>query len=139
MTRLNWQAQVRFQIPDSELVWHFDTHGGPGGQHANRSNTRVTLEFDIKESAAFDDATRGRLVSKLGPLLTIVEGGSRSQATNRRRAMRLLHARLEDAARPDPPKRRQTKPSRRARERRLARKHARAEKKRSRQRPTVDD
>ena len=130
---------MRFTIPDSELSWHFDTHGGPGGQHANRSNTRVTLEFDIETSAAFDEATRNRIMAKLGPLVTIVEAGSRSQATNRRRAERLLHARLEEASRPDPPRRRQAKPSRAARERRLEGKRRRAETKARRRRPFDDE
>lgn len=130
---------MRFNIRDSELQWHFDTHGGPGGQHANRSNTRVTLTFDIEASEAFDEDERVRLIAKLGPTMTIVEGGSRSQATNRRRAERLLHARLEEAVRPDPPKRRATKPNRAARERRLSRKRARSERKRHRMRPSIED
>ena len=130
---------MRFTIPDSELQWHFDTHGGPGGQHANRSNTRVTLTFDIEASEAFDEKERALLVAKLGPSVTIVEGGSRSQATNRRRAERLLHARLEEAVRPDPPVRRRTRPSRGARERRMAAKQRQSEKKATRRAPTVDD
>ena len=130
---------MRFNIPDGELVWHFDTHGGPGGQHANRSNTRVTLEFDIGASSAFADDVRERLIQKLGPTITIVEAGSRSQSTNRRRAERLLRARLEEAARPDPPSRKPTKPSRAARERRIREKRRLSEKKQTRRSPRPDD
>jgi ribosome-associated protein len=130
---------VRFDIPDSELQWSFDTSGGPGGQHANRSNTRVELTFDIEQSRAFDEQTRSRLVARLGRRVRVTEGGSRSQATNRKRARRSLTALLEDAARPDPPPRRRTRPSLAARRRRLARKRERSELKRQRDRPARDD
>jgi len=117
---------MRFDIPDSELVWRFDTSGGPGGQHANRSNTRAELRFSIEESVAFDTETRQRIIAKLGPSLRVVEDGSRSQTTNRKRALRRLEATLEDASRPDAPPRRPTKPSRAARQRRLNEKRARS-------------
>jgi ribosome-associated protein len=130
---------VRFDIPDSELQWTFDTSGGPGGQHANRSNTRVELTFDIEHSGAFDETTRSRLVGRLGPEVRVTEGGSRSQATNRKRATRSLEALLEVAARPDPPPRRRTRPSLAARRRRLADKRARSELKRSRRSPGNED
>lgn len=128
----------RFDIPESELEWRFDTSGGPGGQHANRSNTRVELRFDIERSTAFDDATRTRLVEKIGRQLRVTEAASRSQTTNRTRALRRLHALLEESARPDPPPRRRTRPSRRAQQRRVDRKRARGDLKRTRARPTDD-
>ncbi len=130
---------MRFDIPDSELRWRFDTSGGPGGQHANRSATRVELSFDVSASRAFDETTRDRLISALGPRVRIVEGGSRSQATNRKRAVRRLHAILEEAARPAPPPRRATRPSLAAHRRRLESKRARGRLKRQRARPTTED
>jgi ribosome-associated protein len=129
----------RFEIPDDEIVWRFDTSGGPGGQHANRSNTRVELRFDVAASRAFDDELRARLVSKLGPEVRIIEARSRSQSTNRTRAIRRLHAQLETAAKPDAQPRRRTRPSRAAMERRLAAKRRRSRLKGERRPPVVDD
>lgn len=130
---------MRFDIPESELEWRFDTSGGPGGQHANRSATRVELTFHLEGSSAFDDAMRDRLIGKLGPTVRITEGGSRSQATNRKRALRRLHAELDEAARPDPPQRRPTRPSLAARRRRISEKRRRGERKRLRRAPEPDD
>lgn len=130
---------MRFDIPESELQWRFGPSGGPGGQHANKSATRAELRFDIETSRAFDDQMRKRLVEKLGVEVRVTEDGSRSQATNRKRAAQRLNAIIEDAARPDPPSRRSTKPSRSARRRRLDDKRARGEKKQARKPPTLDD
>lgn len=130
---------MRFDIPDSELHWRFGPSGGPGGQHANKTSTRAELTFEIQGSSAFDDKVADRLVAKLGQEVRITEDGSRSQATNRKKAIRRLHAILEDAARPDPPKRRPTRPSRAARRRRLDEKRSRGDVKRHRKRPTSDE
>lgn len=130
---------MRFDIPSSELQWTFGPSGGPGGQHANKSATRAELKFNIETSRAFDDAMQQRLTERLGIEVRITEDGSRSQATNRKRAIRRLNAILEDAARPDPPKRRPTRPSRSARRRRLHDKRARSETKKARKSPTGDD
>jgi ribosome-associated protein len=135
----NDKKMTRFNIPASELRWRFGPSGGPGGQHANKSSTRAELRFNIEKSRAFDDPIRERLVEQLGIEVRITEDASRSQATNRKRAVRRLNAILEDAARPDPPSRRPTKPSRSARKRRLDDKRARGEKKQTRKPPTLDD
>ncbi|MEN8115178.1 MAG: alternative ribosome rescue aminoacyl-tRNA hydrolase ArfB [Actinomycetota bacterium] len=128
----------RFDIPESELKWRFDTSGGPGGQHANRSSTRVEVTFDVDTSTAFSGQERERLIARLGPMVRIVEAGSRSQSTNRKRAIRRLHAMLEEAARSNSPTRRSTKPSRAARRRRIEDKRARGALKNSRRRPPVE-
>lgn len=130
---------MRFEIPSSELEWTFGPSGGPGGQHANKSATRAELRFNIEASRAFDEAMQKRLTERLGVEVRLTEDGSRSQATNRKRAVRRLNAVLEDAARPDPPKRRPTRPSRAARRRRLDDKRVRSETKKARKRPTGDD
>jgi ribosome-associated protein len=134
----NDEKMTRFDIPDSELQWRFDPSGGPGGQHANKSSTRAELKFNIETSRVFDDPMRQRLVEELGIEVRITEDRSRSQATNRKQAARRLNAILEDAARPDPPSRRTTRPSRAARRRRLDEKRARGETKRTRKPPAVD-
>jgi ribosome-associated protein len=126
---------VRFQIPDNELSWRFSPTGGPGGQHANKTSTRVELTFVISESSAFDDAIRARLASNLGDEVRVTEDGSRSQATNRKRALRRLDAILDEASKPDAPPRKPTKPSRRAKQKRLEAKRRRAELKEQRRPP----
>ncbi|MEN8238299.1 MAG: alternative ribosome rescue aminoacyl-tRNA hydrolase ArfB [Actinomycetota bacterium] len=130
---------TRFDIPETELRWRFDTPGGPGGQHANRTSSRAELRFDVEASRAFDAPTRDRIVAKLGTEVKIVEHGSRSQVANRKQAISRLHAMIEDAARPDPAPRRATRPSRSARARRIADKRARSQTKRQRRRPGPDD
>lgn len=126
----------RFDIPDAELQWTFSPSGGPGGQHANRSNTRAELTFDVASSAAFDDEVRDRIVAQLGETIRVVDDGSRSQTTNRRRALRRLHAHLDEAARPAPPPRRVRRPSPSQKRRRLDEKRRRSQRKADRRRPT---
>ena len=133
------RCPVPFDIPESELDWRFDTSGGPGGQHANRSNTRVELRFDIQASVAVDDDTRRLLVDRLGREVRLTESGSRSQTRNRERALARLQDMLDDAAQPPAPPRRKTRPSAGARKRRLADKRARSRTKRDRKPPGSED
>ena len=130
---------TRFDIPESELRWRFDTPGGPGGQHANRTSSRAELRFNVGSSRAFDAPTRERIIVALGAEVKIVENGSRSQVTNRRRAISRLHAMIEGAAVPGPQPRRATRPSRSARARRVADKRARARTKQARRKPGPND
>ncbi|NIR39691.1 MAG: aminoacyl-tRNA hydrolase, partial [Actinobacteria bacterium] len=53
-------------IPEGDLEWSFDPSGGPGGQHANRSSTRVTLSLDLDAASGLSAAARDRLVARLG-------------------------------------------------------------------------
>ena len=130
-------------IPAAELQWRFDPSGGPGGQHANRSSTRVELRYDIAGSSVLDPALRERILEQLGSeaphgSLTIRVGESRSQWRNRQIARRRLVEKLRRAMRPPAPTRRQTRRTRSSEERRLADKRARSETKRLRRRPDVD-
>ena len=127
-------------IPDDELQWTFSTSGGPGGQHANRSNTRAELRFDVAGSASIPDNLRGRVLEVLqkrlvGGVVLVTVDESRSQWRNRQMARKRLAELLDDAARPPAPPRRRTKPSRSARRRRLESKRRRGETKRLRRRP----
>lgn len=124
-------------IPETELRWRFSRASGPGGQGVNTTDSRVELAFDVVASTAFTPAQRARLVQRLGPrlingVLTVVAAEHRSQLRNRGAARARLAAILHDALAPDPPQRRPTRPSRAARERRLADKHRRSEVKRFR-------
>ncbi len=128
-----------FNIPDTELQWRFGPSGGPGGQHANRSNTRAELVFDITTSTVFDSETRRRLMDRLGPVVRITEDSSRSQAINRRKAEARLDNLLTEASAPDPPPRRATRPSQSSRQKRLDAKRARGRTKQLRKRPPDDE
>lgn len=128
----------RLTVPDAELSWRFSPSGGPGGQHANRANTRVELVWDIAGSTQLTTSQRHRLMEKLGAMLTVIVDDERSQARNRDIAERRLAERVRAALKVDKP-RRATKPSRGAKERRLRGKRSRARDKQLRQRPTGDE
>lgn len=130
---------VSFDIPDRELLWKFSPTGGPGGQHANKSSTRVELRFDVSSSSVFSDRMRARILSRVGEEIRIVEDRSRSQATNRKRALRRLHATLDGASKPDPPRRKATRPSRAQRRKRVDDKRSRGRTKSMRRPPDVGD
>lgn len=129
----------RHRIPSSELTWSFGPSGGPGGQHANRSNTRAELRYDLSGSDAFPAETRSWMLSRLGGravggVVIVVADESRSQWRNRAIARKRLEEWLLDAMkRPTP--RRATKPTRASRQRRVEGKKARSETKRMRQKP----
>jgi ribosome-associated protein len=128
------------EIPADELVWRFQTTGGPGGQHANRSHTGVELTFDVGASTAFDEATRGKLVERLalkGGLLVVGAHEERSQWRNRQMARRRLVATLREALIEETP-RVPTKPSREARRRLVHAKRARGAIKRLRRPPEAE-
>ena len=126
----------RFTIPDTDLEEEFTTSGGPGGQHANRSNTAVEIRFDVVNSEAFPPAVRHRIVSRLGAVVTATSSESRSQWRNRALARQHLADKLSEAMKVEKP-RRQTKPSRSAKRRRLEAKRQHSEKKRMRRRPDL--
>ena len=128
-------------ISADELSWTFSPTGGPGGQHANRSSTRAELRFDVAGSRAFDDDTRKRVLSRLatGGVVTVIVDETRSQWRNRQIARRRLADRIREALKPDPPKRRVTKPSRAARQRRVDAKKARSRTKSLRKAPGSED
>ena len=98
-------------IAAEELEWRFGASGGPGGQHANTSNTRVELLFDIEASASLGPRQRARLVERLGPRVRVVASERRSQMQNRELATERLVERLAAALHVDKP-RVATRPSR---------------------------
>ena len=128
----------RVTVPASELVWRYDTPGGPGGQHANRAATRVELRFDLAASPSLSDADRNRLVGKLGPSVVVTAADSRSQVRNRELALERLRTVLGEALKPERA-RRKTKPSRAAKQRRVDAKRQRSALKRTRGRVRPDD
>ncbi len=124
-------------IPATELEERFETSGGPGGQHANRSETAVRLRFQVKESSLPVEA-REKLASRLGNIVEVSAAESRSQHQNREMARRRLAQRIEEAL-VDPEQRTRTRPTRASADRRLIEKKARSEVKKQRRRPDIDD
>lgn len=120
------------RIPRSEVELRFSSSGGPGGQHANKTATRVEARFDVEGSPSLGPATRQRLLARLGPVVRVVADDERSQLRNRAIALERLTDRLAEALRVEKP-RRPTRPGRGAKERRLSAKRQRSDIKRSRQ------
>jgi len=127
------------RIPVAELEWRVSRSGGPGGQHANTSDTRVEVLFRVDESDALGPRQRERLLARLGPVVSAVAADTRSQARNRELALERLRDRLASALR-TPHARRPTAPSATARRRRVDAKRRRGELKRQRRRrPELED
>lgn len=126
------------RIPHDELTWLVSRSGGPGGQHANTSDTRVEVRFDVTASRALGPRQRARLLERLGPVIKAVAADSRSQARNRELALERLRHRIA-AGLAVPRTRRPTKPTASARKTRLDTKRRRSQVKRFRGRPGTDD
>jgi ribosome-associated protein len=125
-------------IPLSEISWRATTSGGPGGQHANRTMSRVEVQFDVTTSAALGPRQRTRLLNRLGPVVRASAAESRSQSRNRELALVRLAARIDDGLRVEPA-RTPTKPTKASRARRVETKRRRGEVKRGRRPPRDDD
>jgi ribosome-associated protein len=126
------------RIPAGFVTWAFGPSGGPGGQHANKANTRAEATLDLVSAPGIPETARRRLIEKLGPRLVVVVDDERSQLRNRTIAIERIEAKLQTALhRPKP--RRQTKPSRGSVRRRLDTKQRRSEVKRGRGRVQRDD
>jgi ribosome-associated protein len=123
-------------IPSSEIELRFSRSSGPGGQHAQRTETRVEAVFDVEASRALTPAQKRRVTAKAGPVLRAVAQDERSQWRNRELAVERLVDALARALRVERA-RRPTKPTAAARERRLEQKRRRAAVKRLR-RPEPD-
>jgi len=124
-------------IPLSELEFRFSRSRGPGGQHVNRSATRVELLFNVARSPSLTEVQRQRLLKRLAGridsegMLRVVAQSERSQLRNRQEAIARFQALLQQALR-EHKRRRLTKVPRWAKERRLAAKRRRSEIKRYR-------
>jgi ribosome-associated protein len=115
----------------SEIDFRYSRSSGPGGQHAQKSDTRVEATFDVEASAALTPAQKQRVVARAGPVLRAVAQDERSQWRNRELATERLVEALREALRV-PRKRRPTKPTQASRERRLEQKRRRGDIKRQR-------
>jgi ribosome-associated protein len=125
-------------LPLAEIELRTSRSSGPGGQHANVTASRVEAVFDVEGSPSLSDTQRERLLARLGPRVTAIAQDTRSQTRNRELALERLAERLARALAIQR-KRRPTKPSRGAKERRLKSKKVRGDVKRARRRPTGED
>jgi ribosome-associated protein len=121
-------------LPLSEIELQVSRSSGPGGQHAQKSETRVVAVFDVEASKALTPNQKRRVVSRGGPVLRAVAQDERSQSRNRELAVERLVAALREALRVER-KRKPTKPTAAARERRLEQKKRRSQTKRLRRAP----
>lgn len=125
-------------IPDREISFRFSRSGGPGGQNVNKRETQVELVFDVAGSPSLGPRQRAQAVERLASRLDssgklhIVASEARTQGTNREIALERFKRIMSDALAPAAPKRRPTRPSRTATERRLTSKRLRSRQKRDR-------
>jgi ribosome-associated protein len=122
-------------LPLEEIQLRFSRSSGPGGQHAQRSETRVEAILDVEASNALTEAQKRRVVARAGQVLRAVAQDERSQSRNRELAVGRLVETLREALKV-PRKRRPTAPTAASRERRLEQKRRRSEVKRLRRPPT---
>lgn len=131
-------------IPYEELYFHTSRSTGPGGQHVNRSQSKVALCFDVAHSPSLNAAQRARLLKKLSAFLDregvlhLTAQTHRSQHQNKQAAVRRFRKLLQEALKPEK-KRKPTKPSRAAVQRRRQAKRRQSEKKRMRRKPENEE
>ncbi len=142
MEKREIQLRTGESIPLAAIEFSTSRSGGPGGQHANKVETKVEIRLDLSERPELSAATlatlRRRLRTKLDTreVLRMTESSSRSQHGNRTAVVRKLEELLNDALKPR--KRRiRTKPTRGSKERRLEKKKARSETKAMRKKPRL--
>jgi ribosome-associated protein len=131
-------------IPAAELRERFSRSSGPGGQSVNTTDSRAELSWDLLRSPSVPESLRERMLTRLSSrlvdgVLTVVASEQRSQLQNRMAARARLADLLRTAAAPPPRARRATRPTRGARERRLADKRRRSDVKRGRRGGAADE
>ena len=127
-----------WQVPENEIEFRFVASGGPGGQHANRSNTKVDAVFRLDESPTMPAVLRERVRGKLGDVVRVTVDDERSQTRNREISLERMRGRVRNAGVVEKP-RRATKPTRGSQRRRVEAKRRRSDVKKGRKRPGYDD
>ena len=125
-------------IPLSQIDVRTSRSSGPGGQHANVTASRVEAVLDVAETDALTEAQKRRVMARCGPRIVATAQDTRSQARNRELALERLRSRLASALAVQR-KRKPTRPSRAAKERRLDSKRRAGERKQARRRPRTED
>jgi ribosome-associated protein len=125
-------------IPLREVNIRASRSSGPGGQHANKTSSRIEATFDVAASSALTEEQKRRIIARLGPRVVAVAQDARSQSRNRELALERLARRLASALTVTRT-RRETRPTRGSVERRRAAKRRQSERKRARRPPPSDD
>ncbi len=134
----------RIRIPLREFDFQFARSGGPGGQNVNKVNTKAILRWEVERSPSLPESVRERFLARFRRRITregefvLTSQRFRDQGRNVADCLEKLREMLEEVSRP-PVKRKPTKPSRGAKERRLKEKHQRGEKKKRRSRVRGED
>src|SRR5689334_13933713 len=84
-------------VPRSEIELRFSRSSGPGGQHAQKSETRAEALFDVEASSALSPAQKRRVIERAGTVIRAVAQDERSQTRNRELAIARVVARLQEA------------------------------------------
>ncbi len=124
-------------LPLSEIEFRYSRSSGPGGQHAQKTETRVEAVFDVESSRSLTDVQKRRVVERAGPVLRAVAQDERSRLRNRDLAVERVAAQLREALRVRRP-RVPTQPTAAARRKRLEAKQRRASVKRQRRDPPIE-
>ena len=124
-------------IPLREIDVRASRSSGPGGQHANVTDSRIEVLFDVGASSVLTDIQRHRITARLGPVVRATAQDARSQARNRELALERLRERLALALHVQRP-RRATRPTKASKVRRVTAKRQRSGVKRDRRRPSDD-
>ena len=138
------EVTSRIRIPLREFDFTFARSSGPGGQNVNKLNTKATLRWRVARSESLPAAVRGRFMEKYRRRLTadgdilVVSQRFRDQGRNVADCLTKLREMIA-AVVPPPKVRKKTRPTRAARERRLAEKRAQSQRKQSRRAPRRDD
>lgn len=127
----------RLRIPATELALRATTSGGPGGQHANRTLSKVIATFVVTESMSLSKADR-QLLDERGDTVFVARSSRyRSQVQNKNEALELLAKKIALALQVQPT-RHATKPTKGSKVRRVDEKKARSQIKQNRRRPSDD-
>jgi ribosome-associated protein len=118
-------------LPLGEVQFRYSRSSGPGGQHAQKSETRVEAVFDVEASRALTPVQKRRVTGRAGPTLRAIAQDERSQHRNRELALERLVEQLRAALRVER-RRVPTRPTAASRERRLDEKRRRGRTKRLR-------
>lgn len=138
------QISNRFSIPAGELDVQASRSGGPGGQHANTTSSRIQLRWNVRESPSLSEGRRDQILERLASridqdgVLQVTVDTHRSQHRNREEAAERLGDLVREALRPRK-KRKKTRPPRAANEKRLRKKKHRGRTKKLRGRVSPDE
>jgi ribosome-associated protein len=124
-------------IPLRDVTIRASRSSGPGGQHANKTSSRIEASFDVAASSSLTDEQKRRIIARAGPRVVAVAQDARSQSRNRELALQRLARRLSAALTVGRP-RHATRPTKASVKRRLTSKRQQSERKRDRRVPRED-